>query len=493
MDSGTLYVVGIASYIIIMLIIGYYAARKIKSAEDFIVAGRRMPLWLVTATLFATWFGGGTVLGGAGTAYVEGIWNTEDAWGVIPDPFGAGLCLILAGLFFMHKLRKLKLLTLADFYMMRYGKVALVIAAILLGPIFMFWLSVQIIAFGKVLTALLGWPYVWAIILSSIVMLIYTFAGGLWAVALTDFVQMLILTIGTAILAVYSTQLAGGFQAIPADKLQFIPTEHTFEAWMAWVGAWIIIGLGSIPTPDLHQRALGSKDEKTARLGAIFAGILYWTIGFLPVLIGLVAPALVAKGLIPAGPLEEDPELLVPLMVKALLNPVVGTIILGALIAAIMSSADSALLAISTVLTKNLGRDLMKIGRTDRGLLIATRTATVVVMFMALLVAFVFPYVYELMAYAFDLILAALFVPLVLGLYWRKTNEVGAVAGMLAGILYRTIAAGVIEGFTFETITYPANWYYYTIGAPIISLIVTIVVSLATGKINPPKEIHTTQ
>ncbi len=487
----TLYITGIGIYIAVMLIIGYYSAKITRTSEDYIVAGRRLPLWLATATLFATWFGGGTALGGAGTAFAEGIWNTEDAWGVIPDPFGAGLCLVLAGLFYMHWLRKMRLLTLADFYLVRFGKTAQTIAAILMIPTYIFWLAVQIIAFGKVFQAIMGWPYETSILISVLVIIIYTFMGGLWAVSLTDFVQMLILVVGIGITSVYAVIAAGGIQALPAEKFQFFPTVNTFDAWLAWIGAWMIIGLGSIPTPDLMQRAFASKDEKTAKYSAVFAGIMYWTLGFLPVLVGIAGVTLAAKGLIPSEPLEEDPELVLPLVVKYIVPPAIGVIILGALLAAIMSSADSALLAPATVLAKNILKDLIKPDISDRGLLWASRIGVIIIALLALGVGLTYPYVYELMAFSFDLILAALFASLTLGIYWKKTNEIGAIAGMIAGILFRVIAAGIVEGFTFEGVTYPLTWYYYTVGSPIVATIVTVIVSLATQRINPPKPLTT--
>ena len=491
MDVEVLYGIGIAIYMAGMLAVGYYTAKVARTAEEYIVAGRRMPIWLCTATLFATWFGGCTALGGAGTAYVEGIWSTQDAWGVIPDPFGAGLCLIIAGLFFMHKLRRMKLLTLSDFYLVRFGKLVQTLVSVLLISAFIFWLAVQFVALGKVLEGVLGWSYELSIVVSALVTWAYTIMGGLWAVALTDFFQMIILIVGIAIAIVYALPMAGGLEAIPAEKLQFFPTEYTFNAWLAWIAAWITIGLGSIPTPDLMQRALGGKDEKTVRWSAIISGLMYWTIGLLPILMGLLGVALVERGIIPTEPLEEDPELLFPLFIKYTVPPAVGVMIVGGLLAAIMSSADSAMLAPATILAKNIARDLFKPDMSDRSLVLASRICITLLTAVSLTIGLTYPYVYELNVFSFDLILAGLFVPLALGMYWKKANEVGAIAGMVSGMAFRVLAAGFIEGFTFEGITYPTTWYYYTVFSPVIAAAVMIVVSLATQKVNPPKQATT--
>lgn len=478
---------------VLMLYIGYRTSKIARTVEEFAIAGRRMPLWLLTATLFATWFCGGTVLGASGTAYSEGVWNTESSWGVIPDPYGAGLCLIIAGLFFMHRLRRMNLLTLSDFYLVRYGKSTQTIVSLLLLFAFIFWIAVQFIAFGKVLQAVLGWNYELSIVVSVTIIWAYTVMGGLWAVALTDFYQMLILLIGVIVTFIYVLLVVGGLNALPKaispESLQFFPTEHTFNAWLAWIGAWMTIGLGSIPTPDLMQRALAGKNERAIKVSAIISGIMYWTVGSLPVILGLLGSLLVKKGIIPAEPLEDDPELFFPLLIKYIVPPVIGVIIVCGIMAAIMSSADSALLAPAIILAKNIGKDLFKPDICDKDLLILTRISITILTIISLLIGFTYPHVYELNVFAFDLILAGLFAPLTLGLYWKKTNEIGAIAGMISGTAFRILTAGFIEGFTFEGITYPATWYYYTVFSPIISAIVIIIVSLMSQRISPPKQI----
>jgi len=492
-EVNVVYGVGVGIYLVVMLYIGFRTSKIARTIDEFVVAGRRMSLWLTTSSLFATWFCGGTILGGSGTAYSEGIWNTESGWGVIPDPYGAGLCLLIAGLFFMHKLRRMNLLTLSDFYLKRYGKITQTVVSILLISTFIFWSAVQVIAAGKILEAILGWNYELSIIVATIVTWAYTVMGGLWADALTDFYQMLILLIGVVVTFICVLPVVGGLEAlpkaIPPEKLQFFPTEYTFNTWLAWIAAWMTIGLGSIPTPDLMQRALGARDEKTAKAGAIISGVMYWTLGSLPVVMGLLGTLLVEKGIIPVEPLEEDPELFFPLLVKYIAPPVIGVIIICGMMAAIMSSADSALLAPATILAKNIGKDVIKPDMSDKSLLVLTRICITILTIASLVIGLTYPYVYELNVFSFDLILAGLFAPLVLGLYWKRTNEVGAIAGMISGMIFRILVAGLIEEFTFKGITYPATWYYYTVFSPIISTIVTIITSLITQKANPPKHI----
>ncbi|HHX86773.1 MAG TPA: hypothetical protein GX693_01185, partial [Firmicutes bacterium] len=171
-----------AIYLLVLIGISWYASRRIEESADYLVAGRRLPYHLATATLFATWFCGGTIVGGAGTAFEFGFWNTTEAWGVIPDPYGAGLCLMLAGLFYMPLLRRMEGLTLADFFEVRYNQATATLSGVTMGVTFLFWTAVQIIAFGKLFTILLGIDYTISILIAVGVMLIYILLGGLLAI-----------------------------------------------------------------------------------------------------------------------------------------------------------------------------------------------------------------------------------------------------------------------------------------------------------------------
>jgi Na+/proline symporter len=184
--------------------------------------------------------------------------------------------------------------------------------------------------------------------------------------------------------------------------------------------------------------------------------------------------------------LDSDAELVIPMMVKQYMPTTMGVIFTLGMIAGIMSAADAALLSVASIVSKNIYKDYLKPEATDKSVLKVTRWMILAVTVVSLVVGIVFPEVYLLTAFSFDLILACLFIPLTLGLWWKKANATGALAAMIVGGAYRVIAPGIVEGFTFESITYPLTWYYYTVFAPIISLVVMVAVSLATQKKDAP-------
>ena len=158
MTTETTIFIGVAIYIVIMVAVGVYAAKKTHSASEFMVAGRSLPLWLLTTTIVATWFGGGMMIGGAGAAYDDGL------LGNIADPFGATVCLVLLGLFFVRLIRRLKLLTFVEFVEQRFGPTASFIASIAALASSLLWVAGMLVAFGIVFETLTGTPLLFGIL-----------------------------------------------------------------------------------------------------------------------------------------------------------------------------------------------------------------------------------------------------------------------------------------------------------------------------------------
>ncbi|MEE8536748.1 MAG: sodium:solute symporter, partial [Acidobacteriota bacterium] len=214
---------GAALYVLAMLLVGFWAHRRIQRSEDFIVAGRRLPLWLATATLSATWFGGATVLGAGGAAYKQGF------YGVIPDPFGAGICLFIAGLIVVRTVRRMKLLTVPDFFRLRYGRQTDLVASIALTFAYAGWTAAQIVVIGKVLYSLADVNPVLGMVVGAIVVVTYTYFGGMWAVTITDFLQILILVLGLLVMLPLVIAACGGLSAylsgVPEGSFNLMPPE----------------------------------------------------------------------------------------------------------------------------------------------------------------------------------------------------------------------------------------------------------------------------
>ena len=486
------YLFGIGFYILLLVGVSIYASKKVKTGEDFAVAGRSLPYWLLSFTFAGLWFGGGTVIGTTGVAFEYGFWSTDAAWGVIPDPYGAGLCLILAGLFYFNTLRKLKGVTLADFFEARFGKKAGLLSTLVMIFGWVFFVAAQIVVFGKVFNSILGWSYNLSIWLGVILVVLYTIAGGLWSVALTDMVQMIIVLIGIIIAVPVGLNAVGGFSEIkaslPGEMISFIPTFNpdfsTMGRWLPWIAGWMTIGLGSIASPDINQVAQAGATDRDVKWASITAGFIYWFFGTLVVLLGLIGAALVAKGTLTLEMLGGDSELIMPVMIQQLFPLPLAVIFVSAILAAVMSSADGALLALSTLFTRNILPFFRKKTADPKKELLYSRLVVVIFAVVTTIIGISYPHAYLLMNFGFDSLLAGLFVPLTLAIYWKRTTEKGFFAGVISGILVRVILSGFLEGWSMETVMYPEKWYLYTMIAPLVNLVFTVSVSLMEKKVN---------
>ena len=484
-------VVGICCYFFGMILIGFLLRNKNKGAEDFLVAGRSFGVFFNTGTLTACWLGGAIVIAAPGLMATYGLWDDGAQYGFVLE-LGSALCLLFAGLFYMRRLWRLKLLSLGDFYYERFGRSAGILATLLMAFTFVIWIAVQVISFAKVGTSLIGWELEYWIFLSMAVICTYTILGGLWAVCLTDIIQVGIVTISLFILAPVAVSMAGGWdvfwEAIPPEKLQFFPADKTdIHSWLPWIATWCIIGLGSIASPDLMQRAFSAKSPNTARNSAIFACIIYLVVLAVVVVLTFAAMQLAAKGGIDLSILEEDEELLIPLVFQNLMPGPLVVIFLGAVLAAVMSAAATANIALAGVVAKNLIQDIFIPDMSSHKLMQTTRLVVLLLGILSAFIAIGLPSAYLLLALGFDLIMSCLFIPLTLGLYWKPGNGYGCIAGLLGGALFRIVGSGMLNGFTLEGIGTPLDyWYVFTLGGPIVSLICMVVVSLATQKANPP-------
>lgn len=420
-DHGVI-LVGVGIYLVSMVAIGALAARRSKTSTDFIVAGRGLSLPVAAATLLATWMGAGTIMGAAGAAYSGGVYAT------IADPFGAGACLLIAGMFFVRTLRRMRLLTIIDLFEIKYGRHAAIIAAITQLVAFAGWVGAQLVAFGFILHALTGIPETMGILLATTIVLAYTTAGGMWAVALTDAVQMTLMLIGLVLLVPAVVGEFGGWAqlsaAVDSASLRFAPAENTFLEWTHYLSAWFVIGIGSLTGQDLMQRALSSRNEAVAQNACYLSGLGYLTFGLIPVFLGITG-ALLMPGI-------ADPEHIVPELALKLLSPVMQAVFVGALLSAIMSSADSALLAPASVMAENIA-PMLKPDMTDAQKLAVVRWSVLAIGLISLGIALWAGTVYDLMLDAFSLELVAMVVPLIAAVWWAKANTTGALASLYCG------------------------------------------------------------
>ena len=491
MLASTTVLVGIFIYFFAIVFVGFLLRKKNKGAEDFLVGGRSFGVFFNTGTLVACWLGGSIVIGIPGTLYACGIWSSEAQWGILPSIGGAG-CLIIAGAFYMRKLWQLKLLSLGDFYYRRFGRNAGIISTILMALTFTLWIAVQIVAFAKVGESLIGLSLNTWIIISMTVICAYTILGGLWAVCFTDIIQVIIVTLSLFILTPVAIYLIGGWdvfvETAPVDKLNFMPSgDFTPQNLLPWLAAWIMIGLGSIASPDLMQRAFSAKTPRTARRSAYCAAAIYLFIIGIVIVLTFATIQMVNMGVVDQTIIENDPELMVPMVFVQIMPKPLVIVFIGAVLAASMSAAATANIALAGVIAKNLIKDIFMPDMSSQGLMQTSRVVILGVGAISAYTCIALPSAYLLMTLGFDLILSCLFIPLTLGLYWNKANGYGAIAGLLSGAFFRIIVSGIVNGFTLEGIgSAPDTWFYFTIFGPIVSLVFMVTVSLLTQKIDKP-------
>ena len=421
-------------YWIISVAIGLYAAKFVHNTKDFAVAGRAMPMYIVTATVFATWFGSETVLGIPATFIKDGF------AGVIADPFGSSLCLILVGLFFARPLYRMNLLTIGDYYRKRYSRPVEMLTTLCIVISYLGWVGAQIKALGLVFNVVSEGAITqqWGMIIGASTVLVYTMLGGMFSVAITDFIQMIIIVIGMLYIGWEVSGLAGGVGTVIAhaaanDKFHILPAPELKDI-LWFIAAWITMMLGSIPQQDVFQRVQSARTENIAARSSILGGVLYFCFAFIPMFLAysatLIDPKMVEANL--AG----DSQLILPHLILSPAVPLVAQIMFfGALLSAIKSCASATLLAPSVSFSENILRPLLpRIG--DQRFLHLMRVVivgfTVVVTAVALSTD---ASIYKMVENAYKVTLVGAFVPLVCGLYWRRATNLGATLAIIFGLV----------------------------------------------------------
>lgn len=425
-------------YLLLTIAIGFWASRRVQQTSDFMLAGKSLPIMLSTAALFATWFGSETVFG-ASSKFLEG-----GLYGVIEDPFGASLCLLLFGIFFARKLYGMNLLTLGDFFKVRFGKQTEIISSVFLVPSYFGYTAGQLVALGIIANVVSGIPVWEGVVISAVIVTLYTFVGGMWAVSVTDFIQGIIIVAGLIVLSVVLGQKAGGawqvIRQVPPGNFRFLPHGNAASI-ITYLGAWSVLGLGSIPSQDVFQRVMSSGSTKIAVRSCYYASVLYLTIAMLPLFISLCI-----KYLYPDG-IGTDTQLALPRMVLAHMTMPVQILFFGSLLSAILSTTSSTILAPASILSENIIRPLSKVNFTDRQLLMITRAAVLLFSIGATIMAIIKSDIYELVGDSSVFSLVSLFVPMALGMYWHRSSAAGAIlsmiSGMIAWIIFEVVPVGV--------------------------------------------------
>ncbi len=418
-------------YLLISLAIGLIAATRVHNSKDFAVAGRNLPLPIVMATVFATWFGAETVLGISATFVKDGL------RGVVADPFGSSLCLIFAGLFFARKLYRMNLLTIGDYYRLRYNRTVEVLCTLAIVTSYLGWVAAQIKALGLVFFVVTGGAISQPLgmIIGAAIVLTYTTFGGMMSVAILDFVQMTVIMGGMLYIGYVIAGMTGGVGTVvahahAAGKLEFFP-EAKMTAWIPFIGAWITMMLGSIPQQDVFQRITSAKDEKTAVRGSVLGGSIYFVFAFVPMFLAYAATLVDPR--VFTELLSKDSQLILPTLILQHTPLIAQVVFFGALLSAIMSCSSATLLAPSVAFSENIIRNAYP-HMTDRVFLRTMRI--VLVCFACIVLVFALnstASIFKMVENAYKITLVSAFWPLFLGLYWKRATTQGALAGIAAG------------------------------------------------------------
>ena len=478
--AGIEYSIAIIGFLVLSIVVGTLTSRLVKkSSRRYMVAGKSLPLFFVGTMLAAQSIDGNSSLGNASLVYSFGFW----AGAAIP--IGLSICLFLTAAFYGKKLNKMSMLTLPDFYYRRFGKGPEAISSVLLMISFTILVAGNFAATGFILQAVLGIDFFWAVLIGAAVVLVYTFAGGLFSSAYTDIFQiyLAIIAFWAAFLFFYGGYAGVDFATIigaaPPGYVDMSGlTDPAAGAYVNWA-AIAALGFGDIVALDFMERVFAARDPKTAQRGAAMGGGLTLLTVIPTSMLGIVALFFLPNI---ADPFLSYPELALNHMPFA-----IGAALLMGVLGASMSTANGGLLAISSVISRNLiQRDILrglqkKPGMEDKKLLMTTRIFTIPMMVAAFILAYMLPQPGIYLIVAFDIVFAGALAPLTLGLFWKKANMPAAVTSLMAGTILRLVL--------FFTI--PADLVGLdTMIPPPISFAIFIGVALATQKKYPGEQRH---
>jgi len=412
--------IGVLCYVLLQFAIGAWVARRIFTERDYINAGRKIGIVIASFSVFATWFGAEVIVGAAGAVYAEGL------PGATIDPFGYAAALVIVGLTVAAPLWNRGYVTFADFFRDRYSQGVERLAVLLILPGPLIWGAAQIRAFGQVMGSVADVSLITGIVIATVIVIAYTVLGGLMADALTDFVQAIAVILGLIVLAIVVSGEVGGFSAglanVETQRLAYFGADN--RGILERLEEWAIPIFGTMVSVELIARVLGTNSARTARNACILGGVLYLCVGLIPVYLGLIGPS-VMPGL-------AESEQIIPSLAEQFLPTFLFVIFAGALISAILSTVDSALLSGGSIISHNLlvpmRPDLSEAARVR-----FARGSVIVLGLIAFAIALRSTTIHDLVETASAIGSAGLIVVAVFGLFTRFGGSAAAAAALVMG------------------------------------------------------------
>lgn len=471
---------GIIAFLLGTLGIGVWASQQIKGdSVNFLVAGRGLALPLAAATLMAQSVDSNATLGNTDLSSAFGFWAGAAL------PLGLSVCLLLTGLFLAKPMNRMGLITIPDFYRVKYGRTVEVIAACIMSVSFSFLLAGNLVAGGYMFENFLGTSYVGGITLLAALVFAYTVSGGLFAVAYTDFIQVMIALVGAwglllFVVANFGITIDPGMGPGAIDQL----TAVSSGAAINWASI-IALGFGNMVAIDFMARIFAAESPETAQRACFIASAGTLIIGLPFSIIALGANSILSQaGIVPDGPVLFA-------LLDSVIPPLLGLLVLAAILSASLSTADGAILGTSSVLAHNvLGiRHATAHGAGGDKLLLITRLMAIVITVLGVVLGLKVPQTGVLLLLAFDMSFAGLVVPLIGGLFWPKATRQGALACIAVGSLSRLLMFTLMPtmfGVDNTLLYFPNDLFtadfdgFPTLISPLLGLVAFVAVSLLT-------------
>lgn len=421
----------LSCYLVFQLAIGYVVSRKIQTESDYFLGGRNLPHWMISLSLFATWFGAETCIGSSAAVYETGLSGSRS------DPFGYSLCLLLMGLLLAARLWKGNYMTLSDFYKDRYGNWVEKITVWILIPSSLIWGAAQIRAFGQVVSATTEMNVTLAITISALFVVAYTYLGGLLGDIMTDVIQGMIIAgslVAVLIICIWDIGGIGGIlSSMDPSRLTLIAPGETLIERM---DRWMVPILGSLVAQELISRVFAARSAGIARKACFTSAALYFAIGCVPVFLGLIGPWVL--------PGVSDSEQFLVLLAQEKLSPIMFIIFSGALISAILATIDSILLAVSSLFSHNFVVPLFQI-RDEVTKVRLARGFVLVAAIICYVLALHAEGIYALAEAASSFGTAGILVITLMGLFTGWRHPAAATAALITGLVSTPLANYVFE------------------------------------------------
>ncbi len=449
----------VSAYLLIQLLISFVVSRYIKSESDFFLAGRRLPLWLLSFSLFATWFGAETTIGTSGAVFNEGLAGSR------ADPFGYSLCLFLMGLLITTKLWAGGFTTLADFFRERFDTRIEKLAVLIIVPSSLLWGAAQMRAFGQVVTSMTDWDLNQTLWIAFAFVTLYTLLGGLLGDIITDVIQGIMIALGLVLIFFFVVKSDVDFQTwlqnIPSERLQFRKAGESF--WQR-MDRWSIPIFGSLVAQELISRVLSARSASVAKNSAYVSGCIYLFFGSIPVVLGLMGPDLI-------GDLSHHEDFIITIA-RRFLPTVAFVIFSGALISAILATIDSILLSVSALVSHNVLVPVFDL-KTEKQKIVSARAMVIVSALISVGIAFSSESIYQLVEVASSFGTAGILIVTLCGLHSRWGGQLSAYMALTAGLVVLPVAE---YGFNLE--------------APFVTTLLVSLVAYLLGGFHKPNTIN---